>query len=43
MIPEGAIVASSALTNNKHAADGQIKVSMVNYHKMKVITHLCAK
>jgi hypothetical protein len=37
LIPEAVIVASSALTNNKHAADGEGKVPLINYRGMKVI------
>jgi hypothetical protein len=36
MIPEGAIVASSALTNNKHAQD-EPEMTVINYRPVKVI------
>jgi hypothetical protein len=37
MIPESVIVASSALTNNKHAAVDAIKVSFANYRRVKAM------
>lgn len=37
MAPENLIVASSALTNNKHAAVDTAKVSLINYRGMKAI------